>query len=66
MSVLKQMLKVTVQTVPTLHIYVMIEPIYPLINVFLYVMHESQAMLALCTQLSVMRRLYQYLLNSFM
>lgn len=54
MSVLKQMLKVTVQTVPTLHIYVMMEPVYPLINVFLYVMHESQAMLAPCTQLSVM------------
>lgn len=47
MSVLKQMLKVTVHTVPTLHIYVMMEPIYPLINVFLYVMHESQAVLAL-------------------
>ena len=50
MSVLKQMLKVTVQTVPTLYIYVMMEPMYPLINVFLYVMHESQAMLALCSQ----------------
>ena len=33
-----------------MHIYVMMEPIYPFINVFLYVMHESQATLALCTQ----------------